>query len=617
VHKALFGLSEQLIQSAGTRRTWLEAMRATYLDEPLSPTMRGLFDTMHYGYSDEKRVRWPALRSGVDAVHSKIAKTHPRPQFLTTDGDWQLQVRAELATQWTDGEFSRAHLDDMLERVFLDAEIYGTGAIWVGEQHDQPCYERVHVGDLYVDPREEIHDAVRSMYRIRRMDVGVLCEMFPDKRKEIEAARRVDPHPDDRLGQDMGIADIVQAVEAWRLPDGPEKKGRHTIVVDGATLLDDREWDSDCFPFAFVHWSRDPRRFFGIGLVEQMLAPQAELNEMAETYSQARHLFVPILIAEEGSIQADEMTNEVGRYYAIKPGSTIAPTVQHSTPMFLQMAQAEEIYIERVWKMAGVSAMSVASQKEPGLNSGKAIQNFADLESERFAMANRSWERLAVDVARLGYKCAQRIAKGDATKARKLEVLGGKEALESVAFSDADMGDSPYRIDVFPVSQLSNSIAAKIDEVMSMVNAQLIDDPDDAREMLALPDLKRYNSIRSAGRKLVRKIIDKALKTGIATAPDPYMPLPYLIHYGSLSCNLAAQAGAPDSHIQCLRDMVQSAIDLKTDIAAGLHPHAPGAPPPAPAGGPPMPPAGPPMPPDPMMGPPIGGPPLAVVPPVM
>lgn len=582
-------------------------MRAVYLDEPLTPAMRTAFDDLCYAWPEEHRTRWPALRSGTDAVHSKIAKTHPRPVFLTTDGDYTLQTTAETATQWMDGEFSRVSMDALGERVFLDAEIYGTGAIWVGVQHDQPTYERVFVGDLYVDPREEYHDAVRSLYRVRRMDVGVLSELYPKHREAIASAKKADPEITDYIGEDLGIADVVMAIEAWRLPDGPNAKGRHSIVVDGVTLHDDLEWDADCFPFAFVHWSRDPRRFFGIGLVEQMLAPQSELNEMAETYSQARHLFVPILVAEEGSIQIDQLSNEVGRYYGIKHGAS-PPQVLHATAMFLQMAQAEEIYIERVWKMAGVSAMSVASQKEPGLNSGKALQNFADLESERFASANRSWERLFVDVARLSYKCAQQIAKGDASTARKLEVLGGKESLEILSFADADLGDEPYRIDVFPVSQLSNTIAAKIDEVMSMVNAQLIDDPEDARELLDLPDLKRYNTERSAGRRVVRKIIEKALKHGIATPPDPYMPLPYLIRYGSLSANLAMLANAPAEHVQCLRDMVQAAIDLKTQLAPPVPPPAP----PMPGAGM-MPPTGP-MPTEPMA-PPIGPPPLAVVPP--
>lgn len=605
-HGPLVTLCQALVQHNAGRKQWLEMLEAIRFDEPLTPEMYGELDTLHYGWTEESRTRWPALASGCAAVHSKIAKSHPRPLFLTVDGDWALQNQAELATQWMDGEFSRAEVDELGERIFDDALTFGTGVVWVGEQNGRPTYERVFVGDLYVDPREERNDCVRSKFRVRRMDVGVLCEMFPEHKEEIEKARKAEP--DDTYGMDLGISDVVIAYEAWRLPPAPGKTGRHTIAIDGTTLHDDLEWDEPRFPFAMCHWQRTSRRYFGRGLVEDMLAPQAELNEIADNNSESRHMMVPIGFCEEGSIQADEMDNVPGRMYAVKVGAQM-PVVSHQTPMFLQMAQMEDIYIQRVWKLAGISDMSVASQKAPGVNSGVAIQNLADLESERFAIASRSWERLFIDIAKLSYRCAQRIAKSDASEKDKLEVLGGKDSLESIKFSDANLGDSPYKIDVFPVSQLSNTVAAKIDEVMSMVNAQLIDDPADARDLVDIPDLKRFNNVTSAGRKNVQKVIDLALKKGIATPADPYMPLPYLIKYGSLMCNLASMHGAPDANVQCLRDIVQQAIDLKQS----LEPPAPPAMP-APGGAPMMPPGGP-MPPDPMGPPPMGGPPpLAVVP---
>lgn len=604
-----------LVSNASGRRTWLEAMEAIRLDEPLTADQMRDVEALHYNWPESRRTTWPALRGGCDAVHSKIAKSHPRPMFLTTDGDWDLQNRAEQATQWMDGEFSRAEIDELGERTFDDCLTFGTGVVWVGDKHSRPAYERCFVGDCYVDPREEKNDCVRSFYRVRRIDAGVLAERFPEKKEEIEKARNTGKldTSDTLRGPDLGLSDTVECIEAWRLKDGPDAHGRHVIAIDGATLRDDRKWDEDRFPFAFVHWSRAPRRFFGIGLVEQMLAPQAELNEIAEVNSESRHTFVPCMFAEENSIQADQMDNVPGRVYWVKAGTLMPPTIQHATPMFMQMAQMEELYIQRVWRLAGLSEMSVSSEKPSGLDSGKAIQSFADLESERFAIASRSWERLFIDIAKLAYRCAQRIAKSDVDRKTKLEVLGGKDALESIEFSDADLGDNPYRIDVFPVSQLSNTIAAKIDEVMTMVNAQLVDNPDDARELLDLPDLKRYNRVRSAGRKLVQKIIDKALKTGVATSPNPYMPLPYMIQYGSLAADLAQMHGAPDDHVQCLRDMVQAAIEMK----ASTMPPPPAPPMPGAGAPPPMPPGGPMLPPDPMGPEPIGGPPLAVVPPMM
>lgn len=612
-HEQLVGLVDRIIEQDGAaRRTWLDTMRAVYLDEPLSSDMQTGVDEVGYNLPD-CRTPWPALRCGVDAVHSKIAKTHPRGMVETIDGDWEMQCRAELQTQWLDGECYELGIDEIGERVFLDCLIYGTGAIYVGEKHDEPMAERVYVGDLFVDPREELYDCVRSLYRARPMDVGVLCEMFPDKREQIEKAKRLEPTEGQALS---GTTDeLVLAVEAWRLADGPGKKGRHVIAVDGCTLVDDQVWEGKRFPFAFVHWSRDPRRFWGIGLVEQMLAPQAELNEIAATNSEARHLFVPQLHVEklgEQGIQVEQLDNEVGRVY-VRPAGTAPPTLLYPGAIFNDMAMLEELYIQRVFNLAGINKLDTQSEKPAGLNSGKAIANFADLTSERFAVANRSWERLFIDVCNLLRDVARAIVSGDASKAKKLTVMGGKEALASVSYSDGDMGDHPSRIRTFPVSKLSDSIAARLDEVEKMVNAQMIADMDDARELLDLPDLKRFNTIESAGRRLVRKLVDKALKHGEATSPDPYMPLPFFIRYGSLSANLAFEHGAPEGHVQALRDMVQAAIEMKATMApppAAAPPMGPALPP----GMPPMPPTGGPAAPPPM-GPPPMPPGLAVVPP--
>lgn len=618
VHRPLVSLVSQIINNDGeARRTWLAAMTAVYMRDPLSQEMKTTFDDLDYDYPDI-RSPWPALSCGVDAVHAKITKTHPRGLVETIDGDYSMQCRAEAQTAWLDGMCNELSVDEKAERCFLDAEIGGTGAMYVGIKNGAPMVERVKVRDLFVDPLEEANDCVRSLYRARPMDVDVLCEMFPEKADDIRKAKRMEPEGEHvRQGE---TSDMILAFEAWRLRDSDAKKGRHVIAIDGHTLLDDREWKGKRFPFAFVHWARHPDRFWGFGLVEQMLSSQAELDDIARTNSEARHLFVPIMTAEavaDGSgVQVEQLANDMGRVYT-HPVGTQPPQVQYPGAMFLGMAQLEEIYIQRAFNLAGINKLDTQSEKPSGLNSGKAIANFSDLTSERFAPANRSWERFFVDICELLRDVADEICTGSGSESRKLEVMGGKEALESISYSDAMMGDHPSRIRVFPVSKLSNSISEKIDEIEKMVNAQMIPDMDEARELMDIPDLKRFNTIQSAGRRLCRKIIEKALKHGIATSPNPYMPLPYLIRFGTLSADLAQEQNAPDDHIQCLRDIVQAAIEMKQGLEADASAKAAAAaPPPMPGAGapmPPMPPTGGPMPAPPMGPPQMPG--LAVVPP--
>lgn len=568
VHKPLVALVQSIVNRYGnTRRTWLRAMRAVYMDEPLANEQKQLLTELQYA-PVEIRTPWPALRNGVDSMHAKFSRTHPRARVMTVDGSYELQQRAELLTQWLDGQVEKLGLHERLETVWLDCLIYGTGILQVYDRMGEPCAERVWVGDLFVDPLEEIHHAVRSLYRVRAIDRNVLLEMFPDHEDEICAANTMPSDPRLKNVAHGETADMVEVIEAWRLANSSKSAGRHVIAIDSATLLDDDDWRGRRFPFAMVHWSRDPERYFGVGLVEQMLAPQTELDAIARTNSDARHLFVPQLHMEDPGdgtgIQVEKIDNTVGRVYLRKMGSA-PPTLLTPGPIWNDAALLEETYIQRVYNLVGLSQLSVASQKPDGLNSGVAIANFTDVESERFAASGRSWERLHIDVAKLLVEVAEDIVAADPEAA--LEVMGGNDTLETVRFAEARFEEQPHVIRAFPVSMLSNSLSAKLSEIADMVNTGMIADPDDARELADVPDLKRYQSVESAGRRLVKKIIERALRKGEATPPNSYMPLDYLVRYGTLMADLAQEQDAPEERVQLVRDIVQMAIGLQQSIA--------------------------------------------------
>src|SRR5690606_20657104 len=81
-----------------------------------------------------------------------------------------------------------------------------------------------------------------------------------------------DPAPD------TFTSPMVEVVESWRLPyEG--KGGRHTICIEGATLLDE-PWERDSFPFAFLCWSPPRSGFWGSVLVDELAALQYKVNEV-------------------------------------------------------------------------------------------------------------------------------------------------------------------------------------------------------------------------------------------------------------------------------------------------------------------------------------------------
>lgn len=582
--ESIVGLVSTLAANDSGRRDFYNAMGRLYRDKAIS----GSWDHLR----GDRLQRWPALRSGISATHSRIAKSHPAPRAITEDGPREAQKRAESQTTWWEGQFERCDVYPKGERAFGMMLKYGTGIVQVfDDEDDEIAVEVVKPWHLFVDPLEEEYDAVRSIYRVRFIDRKRLLAAFPDSAEAIKAA---DKFTDLEILASFGItadktgsSDIVMAVEGWRLPSGNKHPGRHTIAIDGCALLHEA-WEDDCFPFAIMRWDVDDSSFWGIGLAEQMAGSQAELNDRAKKASDSAHFFVPSAwIDAAGEITATQITNGAGKIYTYVGSGGHPPILFDPTPCLLAMQQAVDIEVRRTYEFAGISQLSSQSQKPAGLNSGKALNTFQDIESERFAIASREYERFYIQIAKIMLKVADRILKRN-PKA-KLEAQGGREALRTVSYADAKMGKWPFTIRVLPTSGLSNTFSAKIEEVTTMVDRGWVDDME-GRQLLELPDIKRSNNIKLARRKYVHKIVDRVLDTGEQTAISAYVDLGYMIEYGNAQVNLAScDETVPEDNLSGLRAMIEMAIEEQAKLAPP--PPPPGAPmtPPMPGGGAEMP----------------------------
>lgn len=523
VHEYLFKHAVECV-SRGGRRSTLRAMRALYCN------------------SGEVSSTWRVTKNACEAVLAKIAKAKPRVWVLTTEGARTLQERGKLLSQWCDGQFERLTVYDQGKNALHDALIYGSGALKAHEGLDgRPMVERVRIEDLGVEVREERQGAVKTLYQVARVDRGVLKSAYKKHRADIEDAG--DPLASDESVGDTDATDQVCVVEAWRLPMGMVK-GRHVICTSTCTLLDE-EWADEQFPLEFIHWSRDPESFFGVGLVESMAGNQRELDTLSEKINESYDRMSPKLLVENGAeVTVEQMTGapwEVIRYAA----GTTPP--QFATPPAISSSfeARERALIDGIYSLHGISQLGAESQKPAGLNSGKALTVYSDVESERFQMAQQSYEALYVGIARQLIRVAEEIAERDGADSEKLKALGGKKALRAVSYADVRFGDDPMTLRAFPVSALSNTPSGRLANVQALMQAQLITDPEEARELLDFPDLDRFQSLASAGRKLVDKQIEACLK-GQPMIPSPYSPLGYALKMSTLSLQLAEFEMGPE-----------------------------------------------------------------------
>jgi hypothetical protein len=569
VHEVLFDHAVHCV-SRGGRRTTLRALRELYCA------------------SGQYRSTWRVTKNAVESVLAKIAKAKPRAWVVTTDGNRTLQERAKLLTSWCDGQFERLKGYPLGRTVQHDALVYGSGAAKVYEGLDgRPAAERVWIGDLGVEAKEERQSAVGTLYQVARVDRAVLAGAYPKQRAAIEEAR--DSFANEETTDSNDATDQVCVVEAWRLPSG-RVPGRHVICTSSATLLDE-EWTSDDFPFVFVHWSRDPESFFGMGLVESMAGNQRELDTLSEKINESYDRMSPKLLVEEGSdFTVEQVTGspwEVLKYKGTPPQFATPPAISQD------YVGRERTLIQGIYSEHGISQLSAESQKPAGLNSGKALAVHSDIESERFQMAQQAYEELFVGLAKQLIRVAETIAERDGAQSDKLEALGGKKALRAVSYAEARFGDDPMVLRAWPVSALSSTPSGRLRDVQDLMGAQIIADPEEARELLDFPDLDRYQNLRSAGRKLVDKQVQRCL-AGKPQTPSPYSPLDYALRHATLSLQLAEDEMDEDEGIagQGVREAAAEGLELLRDYIAQIEalttppaPPAPGAPGPGPGRG--------------------------------
>ncbi len=514
------------------------------------------------------RITYNVCQATVDTVTAKIAKNKPKPLFLTSGGDYKLQMKAEKLTKFVEGVMYENDIYELATAIFRDAAIWGTGALFVYEKDGRIKFQRQIISELQVDEVEAFYGEPRSLYKVRTIDRGVLINMFPKMRKAIEESNQAKP---DDLGGKPTISDEVAVCEAWHLPSGPNAKdGRHVICID-QTCLFEEEYDKHFFPFVFFHWSKKLFGFWGQGLVEQIQNIQLEINKLLWVIQRSMHLAgsFKIMLENGSKIVKEHMNNDIGAiisYTGTQPQYVVPPIVPP------EIYQHLENLSNKAFEQAGVSQLSAASKKPDGLDSGKALREYNDIESDRFMTVGQAYERFFVDLAHVVVSMAKTLY-GEGQESYKVKVPG-KKFIETIDWKDVHMHEDAYVLKVYPVSALPDEPAGRLQTIQELMQAGLID-PESGRRLLDYPDLESDEVLNNAPQDYLKEILDKMAESGTYTPPEPFddlqrarkLCLLYYAHY--------KQQGLEESRL----DLYRRFIDQLDMLAAAAQPQqpAPGA----------------------------------------
>lgn len=501
------------------------------------------------------RVSYNVIQSCVDTLVSKITKNKPKPAFVTSGASWKVQRRAKQLDKFVDGIFYENDLYHLAAQVAKDAFVFGDGIVHVFEHEGRCKFERVIPSEIYVDQMESFYGFPRQMHRTKNVDRGVLLKMYPEHKATIMQAQAA---VIDTTGTFQNVADQITVCESWHLPSGKDAKdGLHIISIDRAVLFKE-EYTKPNFPFAFFKWSERLYGFWAQGLAEQIQNLQLEINKILWVIQRSMHLAGTFKVfLEHGSkIVKEHVSNDIGvliNYTGTPPQYVSPPIVPPEVYAHLETLKRQ------AFEQAGISQLSATSQKPSGLNSGKALREYNDIETERFMSVGHCYERFFIEVAKLAIDCVKDIYAREKTYP---VIAPGKKFLDTLDWKNIHLEDDEYVLKIYPVSKLPSDPAGQLQTIQEYIQAGFIS-PRAGRRLLDFPDLEKAEDLSNSQEEWLHKVIEEMVDNGKVYHPEPDDDLALARELGLQYLSYAKTNNAPEENLQLLRDFISEVDQLQ------------------------------------------------------
>lgn len=559
-HENVFQYIEHLDQS----QTYRSSDNLRYMRLYGDYAMMGLdsysYSRIETSHNVNHRVTLNIVQSMIDTVVSKVTKSKPKPTFLTDGGDWGLQQKAKKLTKFCEGIFQDTDIYREATMAFQDSCIFGTGCLKIFKDGPDIKVERIMIEEIKTDDAEAFYGKPRQIHQVKYIHKDVLKQMFPDNDVAIEDSTDIAP----THGATYSNAkDMIKVVESWHLPSGKEAKdGKHVITIRNCTLFVE-EYSKDYFPFVFFRWTERPVGFFGKGLSEQLQGIQLEINKILRTIQVSMHLTsIPKVFVEASSkVVTAHLNNKIGgiiKYAGTKPSYESVGTIPSEL-----FSHLDRLY-NRAYEVAGISQLAARSEKPDGLDSGKALREFSDIESERFLAVSRRYEMAFIDAAEIIIDMARDIY--DEYEDFTVRVKG-EDFIETIDWKEVDMEEDKYMMDIFPTSSLSSTPTGRLQDVQELLQAGFIS-KEDGRKLLDFPDLKSTTNLDIADIENVERQIEKMIDKGSYEPPEPYQNLEMAKRKVQQAYLYYRHQGAPEEKLELLRTYIEDAQGMIDQMVA-------------------------------------------------
>ncbi|HET9045098.1 MAG TPA: hypothetical protein VFN70_18210 [Burkholderiales bacterium] len=589
-HELVFSLDSKIGTLTSTRRSQDLYNACLYDDAELGALIQGM---QAQGEYTPQTMATNVVKRQIDTYVERQEKNQPVPMALSVDGTYEEQERAKDLSKLFAGLLDEVEYFPTLTMRRRDRAIFGNGLAQNYRIGRKLIHERVFPWELRVDPREAQYGKPRTLIRRRWIDRLVLAERFPDKAKEIlgdeyEPADNVFAYAKD------DTADDVFVIEIWHLPNGEPtdkdpKDGAHCICISSATLSN-RVYKRDYFPFSNTAFSEPVAGFWGEGMASQLRGLQFEVNSIGLRLQENAWMTGTYVWTPPGvGLEVEHIDN--GTLTHIQ--SDKAPVFQQPAPwhpsffdyyMFLRgRAPAEE---------TRQSEMGTRGELPPGLESGKAIRSWNQLDDQAYLSHGKKDERDSINTCWQLFDLCEEIheerelarkGESDDEDAEPFVIHSeqqsyGRTIIEKLEYGRVRMDRKAFKLRVYPTSLISGTPAEQYQTAKEMAGDGLIS-RDAVMDLLRLPDVERVLRLETAPRRAVERILSKILRAkdpaSVYVYPEPAFNLELCRALALMTYLDALTNDAPENN---LRWVLQFALDAEEQLERAELEAAGGAP---------------------------------------
>lgn len=537
--------------------------------------------------ASSQRIGFNLCASVIDTLVAKVSKNKVTPVFITNGGSWDIQQKAQQLSKFTEGCFYEEKIHTKGVEMFRDGGVWGTGIIHIYPERKRARAARVLPHELVVDSVESLVTYPRQLHRVRVCDRSVaIAELATGTKKEREAIKKkimsANPPDYNDIGGAMTAADLITVTESWHLPSNPDLEpedenfdGLHAICVGDQWIV--REpYTKDYYPFVFFHYNKRLLGFWGQGACERLQNLQGEVNRLMILIQRSMWMggSFKVLVENGSKVVSQHLNNDVGaiiHYTGTPPQYVTPPMIQQDIYPYV------DALIAKGYQQEGVSQLSASSMKPMGLDSGKALRTYNNIEEDRQLYIQQNMEEAYLEIARQMINVAKDIYKEH--KSYKV-MFPSTKFTETIDWKDINLDEDQYVMKAFPMSSLANDMSGRLQEVQELAQAGMIS-PRTARKLLRTPDVEMADNLANAPEDLLHKIYEKILMKGEEAykPPEPNFDLELAVSLGNEYFNYATFHECPEDRLAVVRKFIEASKALMKE-SLPTPPPGPGAVPP-------------------------------------